>query len=76
MDQSAVVGGSMEGTLRLEAVADELWVGAATVSFPMVGLPGGASPEEVEFGATFRARVLPPGEPRPACQSSEAPGRR
>jgi hypothetical protein len=56
MQLGAQPGGGAEGTLRIESVSEDLWVGTATLTLPSVRFAGADDPRPVNIVVAFRAQ--------------------
>jgi len=54
--QQGAQPGSAEGTLRIESVSEDLWVGTATLTLPSVRFAGADDPRPVNIVVAFRAQ--------------------
>jgi hypothetical protein len=55
------------GSIRVGDLSRDIFVGAAKVRFNQVTIPGEKTPQVVDFGVAFKARVLPAGEQPAGC---------
>ena len=55
------------GSIRVGDLSDDIFVGAAKLRFNQVTIPGEKTPQVVDYGVAFKARVLPAGEQPAGC---------
>lgn len=55
------------GSIRVGDLSQDIFVGAAKIRFNQVTIPGEKTPQVVDYGVAFKARVLPTGEQPAGC---------
>ena len=61
------IGAPGSGSIRVGDVSDDIFVGAAKIRFNQVPIPGERTPQIVDFGVAFKARVIPPSDQPAGC---------
>lgn len=60
------------GSIRVGDLSQDIFVGTARVRFAQATIPGERTPQVVDFGVAFKARVLPTGEQPAGCAVGNA----
>jgi hypothetical protein len=60
-------GVAASGSIRVGDLSQDIFVGAAKVRFNSATIPGEKTPQVVDYGVAFKARVLPVGEQPAGC---------
>lgn len=55
------------GSIRVGDLSQDIFVGAAKIRFNQATIPGEKTPQVVDYGVAFKARVLPVGEQPAGC---------
>ena len=55
------------GSIRVGDLSNDIFVGAAKLRFNQATIPGEKTPQVVDYGVAFKARVLPAGEQPAGC---------
>ena len=55
------------GSIRVGDLSQDIFVGAAKIRYNQVTIPGEKTPQIVDFGVAFKARVLPAGDQPAGC---------